>query len=164
MILQGVVLRKKRRGREHHCQAKTLADNRIFSIYRRWGNTEYWHHYGQELRNISVDKTKLKIYKNDYSIKVLNKWYQSFILCISFFFTSGDMLDRSGWTDILSTSSVLTSGKANAMLHASSNVEICWNVHQEVTACVLHIMKKQGYQHYVNMPGTALSRTMGKGE
>ena len=53
------------------------------------------------------------------------------------------MLDRSGWTDILSTSSVLTSGKANAMLHASSNVEICRNVHQEVTACVLHIMKKQ---------------------
>ena len=78
-----------------------------------------------------------------------------------FFFTSDDMLDESSWTDVLSSSSVLTSGKANAVPHASSNVLLCRNVHQ-VTTCALHIMKKQGYQHYVNtcVPGPVLSQEL----
>ena len=71
------------------------------------------------------------------------------------------MLDGSGWTDVLSSSSVLTSGRANAMLHASSNVVLFRFVHQ-VTASALHIMKKQAYQHYVNtcVPGPALSQEL----
>ena len=71
------------------------------------------------------------------------------------------MLDGSGWMGLLSSSSVLTSGKANAMLHASSNVVLCQYVHQ-VTACSLHIIKKQTYQHYVNtcIPGPALSQEL----
>ena len=69
------------------------------------------------------------------------------------------MFDGSAWTDTLSSSSVLTPGKANVMLHSSSNVVLCQYVHQ-VTACALHIMKKQAYQHYLNtcIPGPALSQ------
>ena len=71
------------------------------------------------------------------------------------------MFDGSAWTDTLSSSSVLTPGKANVMLHSSSNVVLCQYVHQ-VTACALHIMKKQAYQHYVNtcVPGPTPSQEL----
>ena len=71
------------------------------------------------------------------------------------------MLDGSGWTDVLPSSSVLTSGRANAMLHASSNV-VLFRFVPQVTACALQIMKKQAYQHYVNscVPGPALSQEL----
>ena len=71
------------------------------------------------------------------------------------------MLDGSGWMGLLSSSSVLMSGKTNAMLHASSNVVLFQYVHQ-VIACSLHIIKRQTYQHYINtcIPGPALSQEL----
>ena len=62
----------------------------------------------------------------------------------------GDWLEDSGWTDLLSHSSVITSGKANAMLSPSSNMVLCRYIHQ-VTACALHIKRKEAYRKSTEM-------------
>ena len=60
----------------------------------------------------------------------------------------GNLLEASGWTFLLSSSTVLSTGKANAMLSASSNLVLCRYVH-EVTACSLYIKSNEAYQSYV---------------
>ena len=44
-----------------------------------------------------------------------------------------NLLDGSGWTHVLSTS-VISSGKANAMLIFSSSIVLCWYMSVDV-AC-----------------------------
>ena len=49
-------------------------------------------------------------------------------------FLLGNLLDRSGWTHVLSNL-VISFGKDDAMLAASCNVVLCRYMH-EITACV----------------------------
>ena len=67
----------------------------------------------------------------------------------------GDWLDGSGWVHLLTFSKVATAGKANAMLHASSNIALCRYVHQ-VTACVLFQQRKDAYLSYCNKTAAPL--------
>ena len=65
----------------------------------------------------------------------------TFMICI------GDLLDGSGWTFLLTSSMMVTTGKANAMLSASSNMVLCRHLHQ-VTACVLHKRKQEAFKEF----------------
>ena len=62
----------------------------------------------------------------------------------------GDFLEGSGWTHIISGSTVITSEKANAMLSASSNFVLCRYIHQ-ITTCSLYIKKVDAYEKYVSL-------------
>ena len=44
-------------------------------------------------------------------------------------------------------STIVTAGKANAMLTASSNIMLCRYLHQ-VTACTLYLMRKRAYNQF----------------
>ena len=66
----------------------------------------------------------------------------------------GNLLEASGWTFLLSSSTVLSTGKANAMLSASSNLVLRRYVH-EVTACSLYIKRNEAYQSYVTQTSIA---------
>ena len=57
------------------------------------------------------------------------------------------MLEGSGWTHLISSSTIISPGKANAMLNASSNIVLCRYIHQ-VTACALFIKKEK---HTINL-------------
>ena len=57
-------------------------------------------------------------------------------------------MEGSGWTQLITSSSVLTAGKSNAMLTGSSNVVLCRYIHQ-VTVCALNIKKQEAFQKYV---------------
>lgn len=63
------------------------------------------------------------------------------------FSISGHWLEESGWTYLLTLSTVVTAGKANAMLNASSNIMLCRYLHQ-VTACVLYKLRKKAYDAF----------------
>ena len=65
----------------------------------------------------------------------------TFMKCI------GDLLDGSGWTFLLTSSMIVTTGKANAMLPASSNMVLCRYLHR-VTACVLHKKNKKHLKNF----------------
>ena len=56
----------------------------------------------------------------------------------------GNLLDGSGWTHVLSNS-MISSGKANTMLIASSNIVLCQYMH-EITACSLYTAKREAYE------------------
>ena len=54
----------------------------------------------------------------------------------------GDVLEGSGWTHIISSSTVVPSGKANAVLSVPSNIVLCCYMHQ-ITACALYGKKNK---------------------
>ena len=129
-------------------------------------NVQWTLIYFKQLRSLQflqLCSSALHLNHQSYLENILTR--QPNHLYISFFFASGDMLDGSSWMDALSSSSVLTPGKANTMLHASSNVVLCRYVYQ-VTACSLHISKKQTYQQYVNtcVPRSVLTQELWKRE
>ena len=51
---------------------------------------------------------------------------------------------------MISGSTVITSGKANAMLSASLNIVLCCYINQ-ITACSLYIKKVDAYEKYVSL-------------
>ena len=61
-----------------------------------------------------------------------------------------DLLEGIDWTYIISGSTVITSGKANAMLPALSNIVFCRYIHQ-ITACFSYIKRVDTYEKYVSL-------------
>ena len=66
------------------------------------------------------------------------------------FINLGDLLEGSGWTHIISSSNLVSSGKVNAILPASSNIVLCRYIHQ-VISCALYAKKADAYQKYVSL-------------
>ena len=62
--------------------------------------------------------------------------------------TLGNWLEGSGWTTALVQADIMSSGKADAMLHAS-HVTRCRHAHQ-VTAACLYILQQRAYKRYLD--------------
>lgn len=66
------------------------------------------------------------------------------------FIIFGDLLEGSSWNHIKGSSTVVFSGKANAMLSASSNIALFRYIHR-VTASALCAKKVDAYQKHVSL-------------
>ena len=69
--------------------------------------------------------------------------------------TLGDWLDGSGWTAALQNSNIVSSGKTEAMLHAS-HITHARHAHQ-VTAACLYILQNRAYSAYISAADDDLS-------
>lgn len=66
----------------------------------------------------------------------------------SHFILSGELLQSGGWSHIISSCTVVSSGKANAMWSASSNIVLYCYIHQ-LTTCSLYVKKEDAHQKYI---------------